>query len=365
MPEFQLKLKKSPQALEAEILAADRCCSCGGCLGLCPYFQSRHERIALMEPCGLEAGRCYDLCPRTETDFAALSREVFGLERTDYVLGTHSAVLMAQSRDAAVQKKAQYGGTVSALLLQALADQQIDGALLARASDRYPLQPEPFLARTPGDVLLASGSKYTACPSLALLDEALRQCERLAVVARPCQVLALRKRQAVEPALKKRVAAVIGLFCMWALDYRRLAEHFGRQFDLRRAVKFDIPHNRFVVHLENEVRELEFQPIRELRRPACDVCYDFTSELADLSVGSTEWQDDWNTLIVRSEAGRFLLDNALSAGAVAVRELPPDRVELLRTAARTKKQRVLESPEPGRSYLKLGEAEIAAITGRR
>jgi len=362
--DYQLKLKKSPQALEAEILGADLCCSCGGCLGLCPYFKIRHEKVALLEPCGLNEGRCYDICPRTETDFAELNRQVFGQERRDYVLGTLRAVLMSQSRDSSVKKAAQYGGTVSALLIQAFEDKAIAGAILARTSERYPLLPEPFLARNAGDVLLARGSKYTACPSLAILDESLRQCEKLAVVARPCQVLAIRKRQAIEPKLKDRIALVIGLFCMWALDYRDLVKHLKNHLDLHTARKFDIPYNRFVVYTKSGHCELDFEPIRRLRRHTCDICYDFTSELSDLSVGSTEWKDKWNTLIVRSDQGQAVLDAALSAGTLAVKNLPQDRVELLRTASLNKKKRVLAGLSHSGTYLKLDPQEFNWVTSQ-
>lgn len=361
MSNYQLKLKKSPQALEAEIIKNNLCCSCGGCVGLCPYFKIRHEQVALLEPCGLNEGRCYDLCPRTETDFSDLSRRVFGEERRDYVLGHHQSVLMSQSRDRSVKKAAQYGGTVTQLLLQAFADQTIDGALLARTSERYPLLPEPFLARNAEAVLSARGSKYTACPTLALLDESLRQCRKLAVVGRPCQVLALRKRQAIEPELNERIALVLGLFCMWALDYRGLVAHLRPHLDLSAARKFDIPYNRFVVYTATGPRELDFEPIRHLRRQTCDICYDFTSELADLSVGSTEWKDNWNTLIVRSARGRALVDAAVAAGTLAVKTLPPPRVELLRTASLNKKKRVLRALSHAGAYLKLDQAEVEWI----
>lgn len=364
MADYQLKLKKSPQALEAEIIAADLCCSCGGCLGLCPYFKVRHEKVSLLEPCGLNEGRCYDLCPRTETDFAALNREVFGVARQNYVLGTHRAVLMSQSRESSVKREAQYGGTVSGLLMQAFEDKTIDGAILARTSEKYPLLPEPFLARSAGDVLLARGSKYTACPSLAILDDSLRQCEKLAAVLRPCQVLALRKRQAVEPALKERITLVIGLFCMWALDYRQLLEHLKQHLDVHAARKFDIPYNRFVVYTQAGHCELDFEPIRHLRRHTCDLCYDFTSELSDLSVGSTEWKDTWNTLLVRSERGQTFVDAALAAGTLAVKELPKERVKLLHQASLGKKKRVLAGLNHPQTYLKLDPQEAGWISSQ-
>ena len=64
-----------------------------------------------------------------------------------------------------------------------------------------------------------------------------------------------------------------------------------------------------------------------------------TAELADLSVGSTEWKDDWNTLVVRSDAGRALVEKAMARGVLEMQELPDERLEMLRGAVKGKKER--------------------------
>lgn len=362
---MKLLLKKGPQDLEARVLKTGLCCSCGACIGLCPYFLVMQERVALTEPCGLTEGRCYDICPRTPTDLNALNRDVFGRDRDDFILGSHSAVLMSQARDEAVRSRGQYGGTVTALLLHGLSAGLFDGAIMAGKSTRYGLLPEPILARNADEVLAATGSKYTACPTLKILDKSLREVKKLAVVGRPCQVIALRKRLMVEPELNDRIGMIIGLFCMWALNYRKLTGHLKTQLDLDRAKKVDIPYNKFVVVTEEGPRELPFEPIRGMRNPTCDLCYDFTSEFADVSVGSTEWKEDWNTLVVRTSRGQAAVKAATDAGRLAAESLPPDRVELLRKAAAGKKKRVLaELAKPGLAvadYLMLTEPERVAI----
>lgn len=363
---MELKLKKSPQDLEGRVLRRDLCCVCGACMGLCPYFLVMQEHVVLMEPCGLTEGRCYEVCPRTVVDVEDLNQQVFGRPREDFLLGTNRGVFMSQATSEQIRKLGQYGGTVSALLAHGLESGGLDGALLAGKSKRWGLLPEPLLARTPEEVLAATGSKYTACPSLMLLDRALRECRKLAVVGRPCQVIALRKRMACEPDLREKIALVIGLFCMWSLDYKKLAAHLAAQLDLSRARKIDIPYNRFVVTLEDGPHDLEFEPIRALRRKTCDLCFDFTSEFADLSVGSTEWKDDWNTLIPRTDAGEKITASAESAGKLKVEPLPAERVALLRQASLGKKQRVLAAlaadgcPLP--DYLVISEKERKKVS---
>ncbi|HUT54355.1 MAG TPA: Coenzyme F420 hydrogenase/dehydrogenase, beta subunit C-terminal domain [bacterium] len=363
---MELKLKKGPQDLEARVLKQGLCCSCGACMGLCPYFLVMKEHVVLMEPCGLLEGRCYDVCPRTVVDMEALNMAVHGRGRDDFALGTSQGVFMSQSADAAVRERGQYGGTVTALLAHGLESGMLDGALMAGSSARYGLLPEPVLAKTVDEVIAAAGSKYTACPTLGILDRSLRECGRLAVVGRPCQVTALRKRIACDPEIGQRIALVVGLFCMWSLDYQKLAAHLADKLELGRAQKIDIPYNRFVVVTEDGPQDLPFEPIRALRKETCDLCFDFTSEFADLSVGSTEWKPDWNTLIVRTGQGRRAVDAARDAGRLSVQPLPHDRIELLRQASRGKKKRALAAiADPGckvSDYLVLAEAERKELT---
>lgn len=362
---MELKLNKGPQELEAGVLGPGVCCSCGACMGLCPYFMVMQEHVVLMEPCGLEAGRCYEVCPRTVVDIDDLNQQVFGKARDDFALGVNQGVLMSQATDAGQIERGQYGGTVSAILAHGIETGAIDGAIVAGRSSRYGLLPEPVLARTVDDVSDSTGSKYTACPSLKILDQSIKECEKLAVVGRPCQVIALRKRIACDPEVGERIALIIGLFCMWSLDYKKLARHLSSTLDIKKAKKVDIPYNRFVVEMEDGPKEMEFEPIQAMRKSTCDLCFDFTSELADLSVGSTEWKDDWNTLIPRTERGEKAVEAARADGKLKAEPLPDDRVELLRRASHGKKKRVLEAlgkegcPVP--DYLVVSDKEREAI----
>lgn len=338
-----LNLHKGSLELELEVIKKGLCASCGGCIGICPYIHERKENVVVLEPCGLKEGRCYELCPRTRLELESLNQEVFGAGRDDYLLGTHRSVYMAQSAKPSVRKKAQYGGTVTGLLSYALDKKIIDGALLVGYSSEYSLLPEPVIARTPQEILACARSKYTAAPSLKLLDQALKQCKKPAYVGRACQVEALRKRIRIEPEIGERIALIIGLFCMWSLNFKKLQEHLAKNIDLSKARGFDIPYNRFVVLTDKKPVELPFEPIKGFRRPTCDICYDFTSELADLSVGSTEWKDDWNTLVVRSARGEKLVERAVKDRSLRVNSLPEDRVLLLRDAVLGKKKRVVKA----------------------
>jgi coenzyme F420-reducing hydrogenase beta subunit len=357
-----------PKELRQEVLDAGLCTVCGMCLGLCPYLEEMGENVAFVSDCRGDQGRCYAVCPRTATDLDALRRRYVPDRRTDYVLGSYRSVWMARAREEKIRSRAQYGGTVTALALFAIESGRAEAALLtAWSQDPAELHlSAPLVARTRDEVLSAAGSKYTASPTLKVLDRTLQGAGgKVFVVGRPCQVLALRKRMMIEdPAFPgDRIALVLGLFCMWSLAYRDFQKMLEPLTGSDKVKRIDVPKGRFVVETERGSFELDHDSVRSHSRAACQSCYDFTSELADLSVGSTEWKEDWNTLIVRTEAGRAFLEAAVEQGRIELEPFPEERLQLLKEASFNKKQRVLRQLEQEArnsgtaTYLRISEEE--------
>ncbi len=365
---------KGPKELKEDVIDTGQCTTCGLCLGLCPYLDERGENVAFLSDCRGDQGRCFALCPRTDTDLESLRNIYFPNETTDPVLGPYQSIWMARAVDNSIRGKGQYGATITALTLFGLETDRLDAALLTRwpSNSQEPFLPEPVVAKTPEQVLAAAGSKYTACPTLKVLDKTIREeAERLLVVGRPCQVLALRKRTQIDDPTfpKERIALIIGLFCMWSLSYREFRQMIGPLLRPGKLHRMDVPKGRFIVESDEGPLDLPHDSVRALSRQACQSCYDFTSELADLSVGSTEWKDDWNTLIIRSDAGQAFLEAAAEQGRLEIKPLPEERTALLREASFNKKQRVLECleqrarQEGKKSYLQISKKERDFFSG--
>lgn len=352
-----------PAELQARVLGAGRCTACGACLGHCPYLKTLGERVAFIHPCPLPQGRCFEVCPRVSLDPDRLDAQLAGAGPADPLLGPHLALLFARALDAEARQRGQYGGVATALTLFALGSGAAEAALLTAGSATA--APHPVVARDRASVLEAAGTKYSACATLAPLAPLLRQRGGpLAVVGRPCQVAALRKVESRGEAAG-RLAAVIGLFCFWALTpafYRFVAS----RAELARAAKMDIPKEGGVVFSVNggAVR-IPLDEVRPFIRPACQHCFDPAAEWADLSVGSTEHDPEWNTLVVRTAQGQALLDGAVAAGVLEVKPYPAERIPILRAALRGKKTRVLAALEAGNAeaaYLQLSPERRAALS---
>ena len=64
-----------------------------------------------------------------------------------------------------------------------------------------------------------------------------------------------------------------------------------------------------------------------------------TAEKADLSVGTAEGMDGWNTVLVRSTAGKDLISSAIEAGRIQAGGLPEENLKHLEWASKNKRER--------------------------
>jgi coenzyme F420 hydrogenase subunit beta len=83
--------------------------------------------------------------------------------------------------------------------------------------------------------------------------------------------------------------------------------------------------------------------IKPLIPHTCFVCLDMTSEFADLSVGMYEGRPGWNTLMIRSESGAEIVDQASRENFIETEGFPAENRKHLSKAAAEKKERSLRT----------------------
>jgi len=276
----------------------------------------------------------------------AISEEIFDTPYVEAEIGSAKEVIMARATDTSVMKRAQYGGTVTALLSLALTEGSIDEAILSKSLDDK--TPTPLLAHSVDDILQCAGSSYMACPVLGRYNQLPKDSHgKLAIVAMPCQVLSLAKMKLEPPENRADISnleLVIGLFCTWALSPDRFRRFLKENIDLAKVRKFDIPPppaNRFDAYTINGKTSFPLEQIRKFTMPTCAYCLDMTSEFADISVGSVEGIEGWNTVIIRTDSGADLIDRAKKKGKLEIDKLPESNLKHLREAAMLKKRRAL------------------------
>lgn len=333
-----------------EVVGQGLCTGCGTCVGICPTSAVKirlDKRKGTYVPELIEnecnqCGICLDACPGYSIDFGKLNLEVFGKEPEDILLGHYIGCYLAHAIDSEIRYNSASGGLVTSLLLFALEQGLIDGALVTRMKKDSPLEPGPFIARTREDILEAVGSKYCPVPANIALREVLEREGQYAVVGLPCHIYGIRKAEAVNKTLRQRVSLHLGIFCSHTDTFK------GTEFVLQRVgvTKEEVTRISYrgggwpggiTISLKNGTEKkvnlftrlwasyhdsLFFSPSR------CLLCGDVTNELADISFGDA-WlpeivrveHEGKSIVISRSERGEALLRAASSKGAIQLEPL--------------------------------------------
>lgn len=344
--------------LKEGVLESGLCSGCGACVGFCPYIKSYNERVAIIHNCQICEGVCYRICPRGFTQYMALRREVFGVVDFDPVLGAHKNLCFARASEESIRSRGQYGGVVSAISVFALQEGYIDSMLMTGGNVKGA---RPVLVSSASGVAECAGSKYTASPTLRLFQEAVRNgYKKIGIVGRPCQVTASRKMQQTPEINGQHISIVIGLFCMGAFSPEFY--NFVKEKNLDNCDRVDIP-NDVVFHGAGEDVTIPYDEMRQFIRNACLYCYDPLAELADVSVGSTEFDPGWNALIIRTQKGAELIEQASAKGYIEIKPYPSELLSILKKAVFRRKKRVLELPDFTYLNLSAQEREYFLSTG--
>ena len=355
---------KGPMELQREVFNKGLCSACGACANLCPYIEMADGRAVMIDSCGLSEGKCYDFCPRTYIDVSMLDEKVFGAYRSELAIGSSVAVMKAKAKDNEIKSIAQYGGVASALMAFALETGEIDAAVLTKSKDR--ISSKPRIARNRKDVLECAGTKYVVCPAVTEVVEAIRQGTRkIGVVGTPCQVTAIRKMQASKFEIEAdKIGLIIGLFCTWALSPQAY-DYLMKLAGSRNVVRLDVPPppaNIFVIETEEKRVEAPLEEIRKFIMPSCNVCFDMTNEFADISVGTVEGDEQWNTVVVRTRLGEKFFQQAKEAGIIETAPLEKERFDHLCEASSNRKRRALKEMESRKtSYLIIREKDRSKL----
>lgn len=366
--------------LQEGVINTHLCVGCGACTNLCPYQVVYKDQTIMLHACDLKQGRCYAFCPRTPTDYEAVRRKLFDEGDLTPELGPVKGYYIARVKNRQNRKKAQHGGTVSALMSLAMEEGIIDTAVVAEGENNF--LHHGVAVNDVKEIRRRGKSKFIVSPTVAAFNKAAAgEAQNIGVVATPCQAQALAKMR-MKPIPEKesnihKLQLIIGLFCGWSLTWRSFTDLLSRHTPLKAVTGMDKPPGTQTVEIytKNGTVSLSVDDIDKCVREACRYCIDSTSEFADISVGSARlpesWEETrtWNQIIVRSRRGQELLDLARTNGILEFHKVPENSFADLKQAAVEKKKgalgRLIE--KSGRTdnliYLDRNDPVIKAIMG--
>ncbi len=326
---------KSFHDLIEEVQSHGICGRCGGCVSFCSasdlnalrFNRGGEPRFADEEKC-LQCGICYLVCPQIK----ALNKELKEQFHWKKPAGSFKRLFSARTTDSTVASLATDGGVVTSLLLFALENRLIEGAIVSHKTG--PFARLPFVAMTKQEVIDAAGSCFDDAAHLGEVGKSytsfvptIREISklrtwnpgRMAIVATPCQVYSLRKMQLLKVVPSDAIELVIGLFCMENFSFtkterRKMEKSLG--VDLSDVVKMNIKDDVILTMNRGTTLHVPFNLIDQIAKQSCFACSDFANEFADISCGGIGSADGYTTVMVRTGRGEQIYNEANQKGFV-------------------------------------------------
>lgn len=343
----------------SQVVTNDLCTGCGICVALC---KKKAIKLIINENKGIyiplineeichNCSTCFNVCPGHKVNFKQLNTEIFGKQPENILIGNYLNCYTGHSTDNHIRYNSSSGGFITQILIFALEEGMIDGALVTRMKKNNPLEPEPFIASTKKEIIEASKSKYCPVPLNLILDEIVNSCKnsRYAVVGLPCHIHGIRMAELYNKELKSKISLHLGLFCGHSptfsatklllrtnnihnhnsnvnkISYRGEGWPGGVKLTLKNGNSKFIPHSHRYAWGAVFCSAF-FSPYR------CLLCPDGTCELADIAVGDA-WlpelsNDNYGTsmIIVRTKRGLEYLQNAHNSNLISLKEVNEKKV---------------------------------------
>jgi len=320
---------KSFDDLIHDVQERNLCHRCGGCVTFCTAInygalelgENGYPRYKDKEKC-IECGVCHMLCPEIDELDDEVKKHTGWSEPAGRIVSTN----IVRARDPQVRDRATDGGAVTAILMHLLDTGRIDSAIVSKHVGLF--NREPYLASSKQDILAACGSYFDASHGMVLYSEHYSTyspsvyalgtvkkigAQKVAFVGTPCQIVTLRKMQALGVVPSDAIYCLLGLFCSgnFAFDdnSRKRLEKIG-DFKWSEVKKINIKGRMYVYMNNGAIHTLPLDELDFIKRHACRYCDDYTAEFADLSFGGIGAEEGWTTVLTRNQLGLDILNNA-------------------------------------------------------
>ena len=343
-------------ALHDAVVKKGLCTLCGSCAGICPSnaVMMTRDGPRLTGAC-TGCGRCFNVCPGKGIDIRDFSTRFLGGAGTEE-LGHFKNVYCAQSNMAEVRRRGSSGGVVTSLLTHLLKEKIVDGVATVTQDEANPMKITPTIITSEEGALRAAGSKYIRVPVNECASR-LRSFDKLAFVCLPCQIHGLRKMQDFYDEYREKIYCIIGLFCGFNLldaGTTFLVNKLGfRGKDLSHfSYREGKPPGGFYLRDKNgregSIDKHAYTILNIMYSPwRCNLCNDFSAELADISVGDC-WErssdlGSWARVITRTERGEQIVKAAAERKIVTLLNDSPESILKTQSGLIRYKKRWLKS----------------------
>jgi len=270
-----MKVEKSSQDLENEVIYAGKCIHCGACNAFCPHMDFNQEtgEANVVDECSETIGLCYNACPRSFLPISELEMKLFGQTRTDLAVGVYKDIIQVKSKNS---DEILYN-----LVVAAFEKGLIKHLVLGKPKSSKPPVASPVVVDNAADAkaLIPQKTMDNAGPLITGIGKAYLDHKRdIGIIANPCHLQGLAK--------------------ILASDFNTGAE--------RTSLKIGFACSSGSM-------------------AGCKYCTDYSGEFSDVSYSPWGAENkDEAMLIIRTDIGQKVVDAAKDMGLIQVTNTSPD-----------------------------------------
>jgi len=185
-----MKIERSSQELEREVIYSGLCIHCGSCNAFCPHMDFNQEtgEAYVVDECSETVGLCYNACPRTFLPISEIEQELFGQTRVDIAVGVYKDIIQVKSGN---KDEILYN-----LALAAFESGVIKHMVLSEPKSKKPPVAFPVVVDNAKDAkkYIPKSTMDNAGPLITGIGKAYLDKKRdIGIIANPCHIQGLAK----------------------------------------------------------------------------------------------------------------------------------------------------------------------------
>jgi coenzyme F420 hydrogenase subunit beta len=360
-----LKMKKMKTFTRVDQVVEWRLClGCGACVPACPNgaislvnVREQGIRPVVNSVKCRRCGSCVEVCPGIEISHRPM--DCLAIPELRHEWGPVLEVWEGYATDSRIRYEGSSGGAVTALCLFCLEKEGAAGVLQIGARQGSPLENAAVFSKSRAELLRCTGSRYSPaapCEHLGWIKEA---GGKSVFVGKPCDVVALRKSQAVNPELDAKVGLAISIFCA-GTPAMEGTFHILRILGVKPEHVRDIRYRGYgwpgatTVKTGDDgasARQMAYDEswgniLSHYGQFRCRLCPDSSGEFADISCCDPWYRTVQPTepgrslVLVRTARGRQLLHRAMEAGYLQLERVEPNTVPLSQKALLSRRRQL-------------------------
>ena len=288
-----MKIEKSSQDLENEVIYAGLCIHCGSCNAFCPHMDFNQEtgEAYVVDECSETIGLCYNACPRSFLPISEIEMKLYGKTRIDLAVGVYNDIIQVKSKN---KDEILYN-----LTLAAFESGVVKHMVLSEPKSKKPPVAFPVVVDNAKDAkkYIPKATMDNAGPLITGIGQAYKDYKRdIGIIANPCHLQGLAK--------------------ILTSDFNTGAERTSL------SIAFACSSGGMT---------------------GCKYCTDFSGEFSDISY--SPWGAPKGTgeafLIIRTDVGQKVVDAAIKQKLIEITDPNPDLSEMKKFLNKKRKKNFL------------------------